>query len=58
MDTDDGKREKAKLFYLKGRLVDVLPPYEKAAEELLTKAVRSPPRRRSSTPPTVTVGTA
>jgi hypothetical protein len=29
---DDNKKEKAKLYYLKGRILDLLPVYEKSAE--------------------------
>jgi len=36
---DDNKKEKAKLHYLKGRVLDLIPVYEKTAEELLTKSV-------------------
>jgi hypothetical protein len=37
---DEGnKKEKAKLLYLKGKILDLLPAYEKSAEEFLNKSV-------------------
>lgn len=37
---DEGnKKEKAKLLYLKGKILDLLPTYEKSAEEFLNKSV-------------------
>jgi hypothetical protein len=43
VSADEGegkKKEKAKLFYLKGKILDLLPAYEKSAEEFLHKSVR------------------
>ena len=37
----EGKKEKAKLFYLKGKILDQLPAYEKSAEEFLHKSVQT-----------------
>ena len=36
---EDTKKEKAKLFYIKGKVLDFLPNYEKTAEDYLNKSV-------------------
>lgn len=36
---EDTKKEKAKLYYLKGKTLDFLPTYEKTAEDYLNKSV-------------------
>jgi hypothetical protein len=38
----DNKKDKAKLLYLKGKILDLLPAYEKSAEEYLNKSVPAP----------------
>lgn len=48
---DEGnKKEKAKLLYLKGKILDLLPTYEKSAEEFLNKSVNMVRCRSSLTP--------
>lgn len=36
---DENKKEKAKLYYIKGKILDLIPVYEKSSEELLNKSV-------------------
>ena len=36
---EGNKKEKAKLLFLKGKILDLLPTYEKGAEDCLNKSV-------------------
>jgi len=48
IDLVQNKKEKAELFYLRGRVLDFLPEYTRQAEDLLSKSLKLLPTKREA----------